>query len=129
MGGNDPFHKLGGLQAVSRIALALYDRVLESRRLEPFFAGVDMRRLIEHQAHFLGSIMGGPESHTNEQLREVHARLSIDPESFREMLDRFREVLELQHLEPGDIEAVMAELEKRKTCIVTKRKRPRSRVA
>lgn len=49
---SDLFHRLGGLTGVSRIVLALYDRVLASARLEPYFRGVDMRRLVEHQANF-----------------------------------------------------------------------------
>jgi hemoglobin len=123
------FDRLGGFGAVSRIVLSFYDRVLMSERLEPFFAGVDMRRLVEHQAKFISSLMGGPTSYSDDELREVHGRLSIDRDSFQEMLALFRASLEQHGLPLSDIEAVMLELERRKPCIVTGGSRPDSRVA
>lgn len=123
------FSRLGGLEGVSRIILAFYDRVLASAKLEPFFAGVDMRRLVDHQAKFISSIMGGPVSYTDEELQEVHARLGIDREAFQEMLAQFRTTLEQHQLTASDIEAVMAALEKREECIVASRSMPGSRVA
>jgi hemoglobin len=112
--------RLGGLERVSLLVMTLYDRVLASERLEPFFANVDMRRLMEHQANFLASIMGGPESYTNEELRQAHARLGIDQPTFREMIAQFRSVLEDQQMAATDVEFVIGELEKRERYIVTK---------
>jgi hemoglobin len=111
------------------MVLALYDKVLASERLEPFFVNVDMRSLMEHQANFLASIMGGPESLTNEDLRRAHARLNIDRSTFREMIAQFRYVLEQENLAPADVEFVIAELEKRERYIVTMPERVDSRVA
>ena len=50
--------RYGGLAFISRVVLSFYDRVLASVRLAPFFADVDMQRLVEHQAKFIGSVMG-----------------------------------------------------------------------
>lgn len=117
------FRRLGGLPGITRIALALYDRVTQSERLECFFAGVDMRRLVDHQARFLASLVGGPASVTDEELKAVHARLGIDRETFLEMLEQFRQVLEDHQAEPADTEHVLAELARREPCIVTRRNR------
>jgi hemoglobin len=55
--------------------LSFYDRVLTSATIAPFFADVDMRRLVDHQAKFISSVMGGPSSYSTAALREVHAHL------------------------------------------------------
>ena len=66
------FERYGGLAFVTRFVLSFYDRVLASVRLAPFFANSDMQRLVEHQAKFISSVMGGPTSYSNAVLREVH---------------------------------------------------------
>lgn len=124
---DDLLLRLGGPKGVSRIVFRLYDRVLASATLEPYFAGIDMRRLIEHQAKFLISIAGGAESHSNEELRRAHAGLGIDHEAFEAMLSCFHEAFEEAGIEQADIDFIMAELGKRKPCIVTQD--PDSRVA
>jgi hemoglobin len=123
------FDRLGGARAVSRIILAFYERVLESDRLQPFFAGADMRRIVDHQAKFIAFLMGGPASYTDEELEEIHSGLAVDPVSFHEMLTLLRETLERHGLEPSDIDALMAELERREANIVMGGGRPDSRVA
>jgi len=40
------FEQYGGLAFLSRVVLNFYDRVLASVRLAPFFADVDMQRLV-----------------------------------------------------------------------------------
>jgi hemoglobin len=129
MGKHNLFERLGGLEGTTRIALSLYDRVLESERLEPFFAAVDMQRLVDHQARFLGSIMGGPESFTDDELKMVHGPLTIDRESFREMLVLFRLAMEDHDVPTNEIDVVIADLAKRESCIVTRGKRRSSGVA
>jgi hemoglobin len=129
MGKSNLFQRIGGLEGTTRIALSLYDRVMESERLEPFFAGVDMQRLVDHQARFLGSIMGGPDSFTDQELKAVHGPLAIDRESFREMIAQFRLALEDHDVPSADIEIVLADLTKREPCIVTRGKKRSSHVA
>jgi hemoglobin len=118
-----------GLEGASRISLGLYDRILQSDQIGGFFAGVDMQRLIEHQALFLSSIMGGPESHSDADLKHVHAPLAIDHESFELMLGMLREVLESENLPVNDVAAIVAAYTQRRPCIVTSRKRSGPRVA
>lgn len=123
------FDRLGGMERASKIVLALYDRVLASPVLEPYFRETDMRRLVEHQAKFLASVMGGPPSHTDEELKVIHAGLAIDHAAFKEMLAQLRAVLESEGLATGDVEFVLAAYRRREPCIVTRRQGPGSRVA
>jgi hemoglobin len=113
------FERYGGLAFVSRFVLSFYDRALASARLTPFFAETDMQRLIEHQAKFISSVMGGPASYSDATLREAHAHLPIDNAAFDEMIDLFRQTLRDFDIAAGDVEAIIAALNRRRPHIVT----------
>jgi hemoglobin len=118
------FARFGGPPAVSRLVFAFYDRVLRSERLSPYFSGVDMRRLVEHQAKFLSSVMGGPTSYTDAQLREVHAHLAIDDAAFDEMVALLTATLRDFELSPSDVDVVVADIRARRSHITRTGKVP-----
>jgi truncated hemoglobin YjbI len=120
MNSTELFHRLGGMERASKIVLATYDRVLKSALLEPYFKDVDMRRLVEHQANFLVSAMGGPHSYSDEELRNIHGRLGIDRAAFQEMLEHLRNVMKLEGLADDDVESVITAYRRRESCIVTR---------
>ena len=82
---------MAGFAKISRVVSAFYDKILESRRTNPYFAGVDMRRLIDHQTKFIASIMGGPASYTNDQLERLDSHLAVSERSFSELAALLRE--------------------------------------
>ena len=104
------FQRYGGIERVSDLVMAFYDRVLASDRLAPFFQNCDMRRLIEHQAKYISTVMGGPPSYTEAQLRDVHAHVAITGADFDEMLGHFRAALDEKGFAPADAEAVVRRL-------------------
>jgi len=114
------FDELGGFAAVSRIVSDFYDRVLDRDILAPYFADVDMRRLVDHQTKFIASMLGGPASYSNEALRQIHARLNID----RAALDAMKEELAASLLAHGvssrDVANVMADIEARAGYVITR---------
>src|SRR5262245_29534974 len=118
------FERYGGLPFVTRLVLSFYDRVMASAALSPFFAETDMQRLVDHQAKFISSVMGGPSSYSNATLREVHAHLSIDDRAFDEMLGLFKATLEEVKIDGADVDAIMVELNAHRAHIV---RRPASR--
>jgi hemoglobin len=118
MGNIDMLERLGGPEGISRIVFALCDRILASEKLEPFFRTVNMRRLIEHQTKFICSVVEGPASHTNEELRAAHVELGIDTDAFREMLSHLRTTLDECGISATDIDTVVMEIEKRHNDIV-----------
>jgi hemoglobin len=115
------FERYGGLPFVTRFVLSFYDRVLASIRLAPFFANTDMQRLVEHQAKFISTVMGGPASYSNAELREVHAHLDIDDEAFDEMIFLFKATLADSNIADIDVDAIIADLNARRMYIVRSR--------
>lgn len=115
------FEKYGGFAKVSRIVSAFYDSVLESPVLTPYFDGVNMRNLIDHQTKFIAQAMGGPASYSNQELERVHRNLEVTDEAFTEMHTILRETLEDFGLDDEDVEAVSAEIVARKPYIVIRR--------
>lgn len=114
------FERYGGFGKVSRIVLGFYERVGDSDILAPFFAGTDMRRLVDHQTKFVASLMGGPASYTDDTLRRAHARLGVTQAAFDEMTMLLRETFEEFALAPADIQTVMTEIHRCRDLIVTR---------
>jgi hemoglobin len=114
------FDRYGGFTTISRIVSAFYDRVLDSPVTSPYFEGIDMRRLVDHQTRFIATVMGGPASYTNEQLERAHARLGITDAAFQEAVALLRETLEDFDLSAEDAQAVLREVTTRKHVIVTR---------
>jgi hemoglobin len=112
------FERYGGLAFVTRFVLSFYDRVLASVRLAPFFANSDMQRLVEHQAKFISSVMDGPTSYSNNELREAHEHLDIDDHAFDEMIFLFKTTLKDFKITDTDVEAIIADLNARRVYIV-----------
>jgi hemoglobin len=111
--------RYGGLAFLSRVVLSFYDRVLASARLAPFFADVDMQRLVEHQAKFIASVMGDPESHTDAMLWGAHAHLQIDDGAFDEMIGLLEMTLKDFQIAPADVRTIVAGLNARRAQIVS----------
>jgi len=112
------FERYDGLPFVSRFVLGFYDRVLACAELAPFFADVDMRRLVEHQAKFISSVMGGPASYSSAALRESHHHLQIDDRAFDRMLELFRTALEESEIVDADVDTIIADLNAHRIHIV-----------
>lgn len=102
------FERVGGFARVRLMVSDLYDRILDSDRLRPYFEGIDIRRLIDHQTKFVSSLLGGPASFTNEHLTRAHAHLGLSGEEFTEMAEIFREVLEDFEVPDAEVERLHA---------------------
>jgi len=113
------FHRYGGFERISDLVFAFYDRVLTSKRLAPFFANCDMRRLLDHQTKYISSVMGGPTSYSEAHLRDHHAHLRITNADFDELLSHLRMAMEDQAFDPDDIDAVLRKLAQLRRAIVS----------
>ena len=112
------FEKYGGFSRISRVVLSFYDTLLDSDDIGPFFDEVDMSRMVDHQAKFLASLLGGPASYTDNQLRQLHSHLAIKDSHFDELKVVLSETLEKHGFAAEDIGAVLQEFENRRTLIV-----------
>ena len=112
------FERYGGFATVSRIVSGFYNGVLDDPLLAPYFASVDMARLMDHQTKFIATIMGGPASYTNEHLARVHERLHITDEAFDRAALVLRETLEDHGMDETDIGEVYGSFTARRPFIV-----------
>jgi hemoglobin len=113
------FERYGGFASISKVVSAFYDQMLESEDTARFFEGIDMRRLIDHQTKFISTLMGGPSSYSQEQLKRAHARLGIDSTTFDKSARLLTETLEDFDFDESDISEVLAEFNSYKWVIVT----------
>jgi hemoglobin len=104
------FERYGGLPFVSKMVLDFYDRVLDSERLAPYFENVDMRRIVDHQAKFISSVMGGPASYSCEMLTEIHGHLDIANEAFEEMVALLDETMRAFGIQDADRADILAKV-------------------
>lgn len=115
------FERYGGFAFARKIVSSFYDRVLDSPVLEHHFVGLDMGRLVDHQAKFVAQVMGGPAAYTDEQLQRVHAPLGITGAEFAEMAALLEETLEDFDLKPEDVATVKRAFCQREAHIVARR--------
>jgi hemoglobin len=102
------YKKYGGFAKVSRIVLALYDRILDDDTIGPYFDDIDMNRIVDHQTKFISALLGGPASYTPDQIEKMHSHLDINAEEFETLIGILREVLTAHDFEPDDVEVVVA---------------------
>jgi hemoglobin len=102
------FERVGGFAQVRLIVSEFYDRMFDSDRLRPYFEGIDLRRLMDHQTKFVSALMGGPASFTNDHLRRAHKHLGLTVGEVEEMAEIFRETLEDFELPEADVERMHA---------------------
>ena len=114
------FERSGGFPKVSKIVSRFYDRVLDDDQLAHFFAGVDMKRQIDHQTKLIASLMGGPASFTDEHLARVHANLGITDADFVRLSGILRDTLEDWGMAETDIGELMTEFGSKRQLVVTK---------
>ncbi len=112
------FERYGGFPFVSQLVLDFYDRVLGSENLAPYFENVDMRRLVDHQAKFISSVMGGPASYSCEMLMEVHGHLEIGQDAFDEMVDLLNETMSAFGIDEPDRTAILDEVRAARSCVM-----------
>ncbi len=112
------FQKYGGFAAVSRVVLTFYDKALDSDQIGEFFEEIDMKRLVDHQTKFISSLLGGPAYYSDERLGQLHGHLGISDADFNEVGKLLAETLAEHGVEPADCDAVMREIEARRSHIV-----------
>lgn len=112
------FEKYGGIESITQIVHAFYQDVLESPRLAPFFAGHDMKQLIEHQVAFFSEALGGPKNYAGRSMHDIHRALQIDHDAFDEVLQILIENLEDAGMTSDDIKTVCQALEGLRSDIV-----------
>lgn len=114
------FDKYGGMPTIFTIIEDFYSKVLSHPRLTPYFDGVNVERLMNHQAAFVAMLMGAPASlYTYKSMKEAHAHLKITEESFNLVAVALEGSLRDGGVEEPDIATMMEAVGKYKDDIVT----------
>ena len=98
--------------------MAFYDQLLDSDEIGPYFDGLDMSRLIDHQTKFVASLLGGPASFSDAQLQRAHSSLNVSDQHFDELKHIMAATLAAHKIEPEDVTTVLAAIESRRSVIV-----------
>lgn len=102
------FDKYGGVPTVSRIVSQFYREVMSRPLLQPYFEGVDMRQLIDHQVKFISHVLGQPASvYEGRTLSAAHGGLRITGEAFGEVAQILKQTLLNAGMESADVDSVM----------------------
>jgi methyl-accepting chemotaxis protein len=102
------YETIGGEAAVRSAVEGMYVRILGDIVLRPFFTGVNMKRLKEQQVAFFSEMLGGPGHYEGPGMRDLHARLAIEPRHFERVAQHLAASLRSLHLEEATIEAILA---------------------
>ena len=113
------YDKYGGFATVNKLVQALYAKIAESRILAPYFEGIDMQKLMDHQTKFFSGILGGPVEYTGRELKGVHGKMGITEDALSEVAELLEETLEDMSVENADIETIMKIVGGVKSDIVT----------
>ena len=113
------FERYGGFGSVHKVVLSFYDKMLDSDTVAPYFDGIDMPALVDHQTKFISQVMGGPASYSNKVLEQVHRKLEISQEAFDELGVILEQTLDEFGFEAEDTRAILDEIKSRQPYIVT----------
>ncbi|GGW76260.1 group I truncated hemoglobin [Streptomyces griseoloalbus] len=81
------FGQLGGEDAVAAVVDIFYDKVLGDPDLKPYFAGVDLDRLKQHQRRFIGQALGSTRPYSGRSMRKAHEHLAITDAAFGRVVE------------------------------------------
>ncbi len=103
------YDRLGGSAAIRPVTEAFYQKVLADESLAPYFAFVNMDRLIAMQTSFLTMALGGPNNYSGRSIRDAHANLrDLNDEHFNKVVSHLAQTLKEFGVSDHDIGAVGA---------------------
>jgi len=112
------FEKYGGFATIHKVVEHFYDGVLDNDILSPYFEGVDMSQLIDHQTRFFASAMGGPASFDDNHLEKMHRGRGITEEAWDAVVAVLLDTLNAFNVEEGDIQLIAGAVASKKPLIV-----------
>ncbi len=112
------FEKYGGFATIHKVVEHFYDGVLDNDILSPYFEGVDMSQLIDHQTRFFASAMGGPASFDDDHLEKTHQVLGITEEAWDAVVAVLLDTLNAFNVEEGDIQLIAGAVASKKPLMV-----------
>ncbi|NBD09532.1 MULTISPECIES: methyl-accepting chemotaxis protein [Corallococcus] len=88
------FHRLGGKAALTAAVQKLYARVMTDTQLTPYFHRTDLVPLQRQMVTYLTQLLGGPALYHGRSMRDVHARMDLQPQHFERVAEHLAHVLD-----------------------------------
>jgi hemoglobin len=103
------YEKYGGLPTIIPIVESFYRRVLANDHLQPYFRGVNLQKLSDHQVNFIAVAMGAPSGiYTGRPLREAHAHLRVTDDAFALVAQALEDSLREAGVEEEDVTTMVS---------------------
>ena len=103
------FDKYGGIPVITALVARFYERVLMSSALAPYFDGIDMPALVDHQVAFMRFVMGKPsEIFSSGRMADAHQKFQISTTDFDEAVRVLTQVLEEGGVSEADLLTVVS---------------------
>ena len=115
------YDDLGGDAAIALAVDSFYTRVMADPTLAPFFKGMDLAAIKEHQRDFFTVLLDGPEIYDGRSMRNAHAGLHVTDADFTRTLEHLRETLEELGVDAPVVESVVRRIEGMRAAIVAVR--------
>jgi hemoglobin len=114
--------ELGGRDAVEAVVAGFYERVLADPLLTPYFRGVSMARLHQHQVDFFVMALGGEASgYKGRDMAAAHRGMNITDEAFDAVAGHLVATLKSLGVGQGHIDKVIGLVAPLRAQIVTAR--------
>ncbi len=117
--GQSLYQRIGGRPAVEAVGLDLYHRIRADPILWPFFARVDLDRLIDHQVDFVSQAVDGPRQYGGRALGLAHRHRGIGGEHFERVGDHLFAALVAAGVGREDVAEIMSRVLTLRDDIVT----------
>lgn len=103
------FDKYGGVPVITALVARFYERVLMSPALAPYFDGIDMLALVDHQVAFMRFVMGKPSDiFSAGRMADAHQKFKISATDFDEAVRVLTQVLEEGGVSEADLLTVVS---------------------
>ncbi|MFE7853878.1 group 1 truncated hemoglobin [Streptomyces sp. NPDC057403] len=113
------FEQLGGEDAVGAVVDLFYARVLDDPDLRPYFTGVDLDRLRQHQRRFIGQALGATRPYSGRSMRKAHEHLAVTDDAFGKVVGHLAGALTEAGVDEATIGTIAEALLPLKADIVT----------
>jgi len=81
---------------------------MDSDELAPYFDGINMERLMDHQTKFIAKALGGPDKYKGRDLKAVHQKFNITQPDFKEVAELLAEALEEAGVTEDDVGTIIS---------------------
>jgi hemoglobin len=101
------YEKYGGIEGIRPVVSSFYGKILSDESLAPYFAHLDMDRMMDHQTRFLSVVLGGPNLYQGRPLQAAHKRLNVTEDAFASVATHLKAALEEAGVEPQDVATIL----------------------